>query len=164
MKNIRNRGKAQDRWEKLRKYVRYTWGACSLDDRKSELNQTSCTGIMMKSLHHRELSHKQRVQDRSNAASLSNKDEWLQKVEAHNTQAVGSCSTVAPKNLVGRSSFSICKPEEPPNGSLDCKSYEGSSEGRKWKKENAAMVRDKLKAALAKMESSSTLDNEAECF
>ncbi|KAG6404730.1 hypothetical protein SASPL_136983 [Salvia splendens] len=161
MKNIRNRGKAQDHWEKLRKYVRYTWGACSLDDCKSELNQTSCTGIMTKSLHHRESSHKQRVQDRSNAASLSNKVTFLneKKVEAHNTQDVGSCSTVDPKNLVGQSSFSICKPEEPSNGSIDCKSYEGSS--RKWKKDNGVMVRDKLKAALAKMESASTVDDGA---
>lgn len=39
--------------------------------------------------------------------------------------------------------------------------FAGSSEGGKWKKDNGVMVRDKLKAALAKMESASTVDDEA---
>ncbi|GFP90045.1 hypothetical protein PHJA_001148300 [Phtheirospermum japonicum] len=62
MTTIRNRGKAQAHWDKLRKYVRYTWGSCSLDDGKSEPGKACCTGVMMKSFHQNVSSRRRRFQ------------------------------------------------------------------------------------------------------
>ncbi|KAH6804816.1 transmembrane protein [Perilla frutescens var. frutescens] len=152
MKNIRNRRKAQDRWDKLRKYVRYTWGSCSLDDSRTEQNMASCTGVMMKSLHQRGSSRKHKMEDISNAVDLSKTatPPNEKKVEVHNSQEVRSCSIGAPKNLEGRSSFSICKPEEPFDRSLEHKSHEEPKDSSKSKKDNAVLLREKLKAALPK--------------
>ncbi|XP_043722296.1 uncharacterized protein LOC122669569 isoform X2 [Telopea speciosissima] len=45
--NIRNRRKAQDHWNKLRKYVMYTWGSSQLEDEYSSTKKDSCCGCMM---------------------------------------------------------------------------------------------------------------------
>ncbi|CAK7339853.1 unnamed protein product [Dovyalis caffra] len=52
MRQIRNRLKAREHWEKLRKYVMYTWGCRTLDDNyKSTKQGSSCTGFMIPSIH-----------------------------------------------------------------------------------------------------------------
>ncbi|KAG8390761.1 hypothetical protein BUALT_Bualt01G0117100 [Buddleja alternifolia] len=74
MRSIRNRRKAQDRWEKLRKYVRFTWGSCSLDDNYgTESKDAGCTGVMMKSFNQSGSSHGRRPQKRMDAVSFSKK-------------------------------------------------------------------------------------------
>ncbi|XP_076954321.1 uncharacterized protein LOC143628689 [Bidens hawaiensis] len=42
MRRIRNRKKAQERWEKLRKYVAFTWGRGSLPHEDGNVVRTSC--------------------------------------------------------------------------------------------------------------------------
>ncbi|CAN1217778.1 hypothetical protein LINPERPRIM_LOCUS1121 [Linum perenne] len=57
MRDIRKRLKAQARWEKLRKYVMYTWGCNNLeDDMRSNSNETSCN-ILLPSVHKKGSSH-----------------------------------------------------------------------------------------------------------
>ncbi|CAI0559564.1 unnamed protein product [Linum tenue] len=48
MRNIRKRLKAQARWEKLRKYVIYTWGCSALDDdlRNNNNGESSCSFML----------------------------------------------------------------------------------------------------------------------
>ncbi|XP_041020599.1 uncharacterized protein LOC121262267 isoform X1 [Juglans microcarpa x Juglans regia] len=46
LRKIRNRRKAQDRWNKLRKYVMYTWGRGTLDY-NSPKEKSSCGGVMV---------------------------------------------------------------------------------------------------------------------
>ncbi|KAL3523339.1 hypothetical protein ACH5RR_016173 [Cinchona calisaya] len=61
MRGIRNRRKAQERWNKLRKYVMYTWGPSSLDDNHTNVrNEACCSGIGIESLHKSSSSHKLR--------------------------------------------------------------------------------------------------------
>ncbi|KAL6527047.1 hypothetical protein OROGR_016137 [Orobanche gracilis] len=69
---IGNRRKAQERWDKLRKYVRYTWGSCSLDDSRSEPDKTCCSGVMTKSFHQSGSAHRHRFQG-TDGISLSQK-------------------------------------------------------------------------------------------
>ncbi|KAG6645354.1 hypothetical protein I3843_08G112400 [Carya illinoinensis] len=45
LRKIRNRRKAQERWDKLRKYVMYTWGRGTLDY-ESPKEKSSCGGVM----------------------------------------------------------------------------------------------------------------------
>ncbi|XP_076918107.1 uncharacterized protein LOC143578400 [Bidens hawaiensis] len=42
MRRIRNRKKAQERWDKLRKYVAFTWGRGSLSHEDGNVVRTSC--------------------------------------------------------------------------------------------------------------------------
>ncbi|KAL8532897.1 hypothetical protein ACS0TY_009242 [Phlomoides rotata] len=109
MKNIRNRRKAQERWEKLRKYVTYTWGSCSLDDTMSEPNKASCTGAMTKSFRQSGSKHRRKRQDISNAVSFCQKVTLPneKKVEEEHVHMQELRSTEAPLNLERQSSFSI---------------------------------------------------------
>ncbi|GAB4855826.1 hypothetical protein Ancab_024470 [Ancistrocladus abbreviatus] len=47
LRNIRRRRKAQDRWEKLRKYVIYTWGSTSLQEEYFDSRNKSCCADTM---------------------------------------------------------------------------------------------------------------------
>ncbi|KAL8233154.1 hypothetical protein R6Q57_002932 [Mikania cordata] len=50
MRRIRNRKKAQERWDKLRKYVAFKWGRCTLPLEDGNVVLTSCcSGILIKS-------------------------------------------------------------------------------------------------------------------
>ncbi|GKD27969.1 hypothetical protein Tco_1234183 [Tanacetum coccineum] len=50
MRRIRNRRKAQDRWDKLRKYVLFTWGRGSLSPEDETIVETACcSSIIIKS-------------------------------------------------------------------------------------------------------------------
>ncbi|XP_011084644.1 uncharacterized protein LOC105166850 [Sesamum indicum] len=73
MRTIRNRRKALERWDKLRKYVRYTWGSCSLEDPKTEPSEACCTGVMKKSLPQTGSSHRRRLRKRMDSLTFSEK-------------------------------------------------------------------------------------------
>ncbi|KAL0452277.1 UNVERIFIED_CONTAM: hypothetical protein Slati_1205800 [Sesamum latifolium] len=73
MRTIRNRRKALARWIKLRKYVRYTWGSCSMEDTKSEPSEACCTGVMKKSLPQTGSSHRRGLRKRTDSVSFSEK-------------------------------------------------------------------------------------------
>ncbi|XP_028957371.2 uncharacterized protein [Malus domestica] len=64
LRRIRNRRKAQDHWDKLRKYVMYTWGCKALDDYYENINKGSgCVSFGTQSFHRNGSSHKQRQQE-----------------------------------------------------------------------------------------------------
>ncbi|CAA2999030.1 uncharacterized protein LOC111375571 isoform X2 [Olea europaea var. sylvestris] len=113
MRKIRNRRKAQERWEKLRKYVMYTWGSSSLDD-KDDSNGTKtnvacfpCVG--MESSHPGGSSHKRRLQNRMDDISFSRK---IAVPDTVRTQEVKCCSTHPAPNLEQRTSFSRNESED----------------------------------------------------
>ncbi|PIN03402.1 hypothetical protein CDL12_24077 [Handroanthus impetiginosus] len=116
MRKIRNRRKAQDRWEKLRKYVMYTWGSSLLDDNyRNETNEACCAGVMRKTLHQRGSSHKQKLPNRMDAVSFSRKvnlpnEKKNESVNVH-SQEVGSRLSEPALNLEERSSLPSDKPE-----------------------------------------------------
>ncbi|CAI9090921.1 OLC1v1025811C2 [Oldenlandia corymbosa var. corymbosa] len=63
MRNVRNRRKAQERWDKLRKYVMYTWGCSSLDDNKTnDKKEACCAGLTVNSWHKSRPSHRPKRQ------------------------------------------------------------------------------------------------------
>lgn len=63
MRKIRSRRKAQDSWDKLRKYVMYTWGPCSLEEEYSSLKNDTCCGVVkVKSSNRPGISDKQSQQ------------------------------------------------------------------------------------------------------
>ncbi|XP_009337983.2 uncharacterized protein LOC103930381 [Pyrus x bretschneideri] len=64
LRRIRNRRKAQDHWDKLRKYVMYTWGSKALDDYDESINKGSgCVSFGTQSFHRNGSSHKLRQQE-----------------------------------------------------------------------------------------------------
>ncbi|KAK2994729.1 hypothetical protein RJ640_002535, partial [Escallonia rubra] len=74
MRKIRNRRKAQDRWDKLRKYVTYTWGCNSLRDDYQNVKQgTCCSGFMIETTRKEGSSLKQRQLYRKEAISFNRK-------------------------------------------------------------------------------------------
>ncbi|KAL3838550.1 hypothetical protein ACJIZ3_023141 [Penstemon smallii] len=118
MREIRNRRKAQDRWEKLRKYVSYTWGSTLLDDNDTnETNGACCNDVIMKSLHQSGSSRKRRLVSRMDAVSFSRKvnlpSEKKAVPEHFQTQEVRSCLIEPALDLTKRSSFSIQKQLRP---------------------------------------------------
>ncbi|XAR65825.1 hypothetical protein NMG60_11011783 [Bertholletia excelsa] len=87
LRKIRNRRKAQDRWDKLRKYVMYTWGCKTLDDKYGSMKEeTCCTCLMIEPLHQNGSLHKRRQTNRMSLKSLS-KDVKL----AGEKKASGQC-------------------------------------------------------------------------
>ncbi|KAK2658684.1 hypothetical protein Ddye_005217 [Dipteronia dyeriana] len=51
LRKIRNRRRAQERWDKLRKYVMYTWGCNTLvDDYKDTKNELTCSNLCSPSI------------------------------------------------------------------------------------------------------------------
>ncbi|KAI9156871.1 hypothetical protein LWI28_013495 [Acer negundo] len=51
LRKIRNRRRAQERWDKLRKYVMYTWGCNTLvDDYKDTKNESTCSNLCIPSI------------------------------------------------------------------------------------------------------------------
>ncbi|XP_022885962.1 uncharacterized protein LOC111402117 isoform X3 [Olea europaea var. sylvestris] len=91
MRKIRNRRKAQERWEKLRKYVMFTWGSSSLDDKfGTEKNMACLPAVGMESFHPGGPSHRRRLSSRIDGVSLSRKVGVPDNVQ---TQEFKSCST-----------------------------------------------------------------------
>ncbi|KAI3474340.1 hypothetical protein Pfo_029169 [Paulownia fortunei] len=131
MRKIRNRRKAQERWEKLRKYVRYTWGSSLLDDIYGrEIHEACCAGVMLKPLHQRGSSLKQRLPNRMDAVSFSKKlnlpNEKKAEPEHIHTQEVRSHLTEPALNLEKRPSFPNDKPEDLFHGNVERRKDEPS--------------------------------------
>ncbi|RVX07241.1 hypothetical protein CK203_022540 [Vitis vinifera] len=73
MRKIRNRRKAQEHWDKLRKYVMYTWGCKTLDDNyNNNKKEATCTDIF-RPFHGNGSSRKQRQRSRMDSISLNQK-------------------------------------------------------------------------------------------
>lgn len=73
MRKIRNRRKAQEHWDKLRKYVMYTWGCKTLDDNyNNNKKEATCTDIF-RPFHGNGSSRKQRQRSRMDSISFNQK-------------------------------------------------------------------------------------------
>ncbi|XP_019152650.1 PREDICTED: uncharacterized protein LOC109149371 isoform X2 [Ipomoea nil] len=71
---VRSRRRAQDHWNKLRKYVMYTWGPSALEDKFNNVRDDGCcTGAALESLHKKGSLHKQKEQRRLDTISFSTK-------------------------------------------------------------------------------------------
>ncbi|XP_073315444.1 uncharacterized protein [Primulina huaijiensis] len=123
MRRIRDRRKAQERWDKLRKYVRYTWTSRSLNNYGSDTVETSCAGIMMKPFHRIGSSRVRKLSSRADTVKFSNKtslpSEKKSVPEHLGTVDVKSCSSEAKLNIEARSSFSEEDPEGLPPRNLE---------------------------------------------
>ncbi|PON37890.1 Transmembrane protein [Trema orientale] len=74
LRRIRNRRKALDRWDKLRKYVMYTWGCSTLEDEQNNKKKgSSCSGGMLESISRKGSSHKYRQQSGLDSINLNRK-------------------------------------------------------------------------------------------
>lgn len=74
LRGIRNRRKAQEHWDKLRKYVMYTWGCSTLDDCYKKTKKGSCcTSVVVESFHRNGSSMKRGQQNRKDAFSFNKK-------------------------------------------------------------------------------------------
>ncbi|KAJ0644798.1 hypothetical protein HanRHA438_Chr16g0759951 [Helianthus annuus] len=88
MRRIRNRKKAQERWDKLRKYVVFTWGRGSLPHEDRNVVLTSCcSGILIKSNQNGGSVSKRRQHIRKDTISFNKKvsvpdDKVSQKVSS----------------------------------------------------------------------------------
>ncbi|EOY09974.1 Uncharacterized protein TCM_025345 [Theobroma cacao] len=51
LRRIRNRRKAQERWDKVRKYVMYTWGCSALDNDNHSKEVSGCGSFIISSTH-----------------------------------------------------------------------------------------------------------------
>ncbi|PSS05040.1 Stoned B-like protein [Actinidia chinensis var. chinensis] len=116
MRKIRNRRKAQDRWDKLRKYVMYTWGSKTFDDNYNNVRKETCCGtLMVQSLPKNGLSLKRRQQNRMDTISFNRKvnvpSEKKAVPEKIRTQVDQSCVAKSSLNLEGSLSCSTGKPE-----------------------------------------------------
>ncbi|XP_058183231.1 uncharacterized protein LOC131301101 isoform X2 [Rhododendron vialii] len=114
MRKIRSRRKAQDRWDKLRKYVMYTWGSKTLDDDYSNVRKTCCTTLMIESLPKSGSSVKGRRRNRTDNMSFNRNvilpSEKKAVKEQIQTQAAQSCVGKSPSNMEGMLSDSRGKP------------------------------------------------------
>ncbi|KAL7215564.1 hypothetical protein ACSBR1_027674 [Camellia fascicularis] len=119
MRKIRNRRKAQDRWDKLRKYVMYTWGCNTLDDSYNNIREgTCCSSFMVESLHKNGSSVKHRQHNKMDTISFNRKINFPSEKVIHGdscysntskatpgqiqTQAAQSCVAKSTSNLEGR--------------------------------------------------------------
>lgn len=73
MRKVRSRRKAQERWDKLRKYVMYTYAPNQLEEEYDMRNDGCCTGIKMDSLHRKSSSIRGRGNRRLDTISFSRK-------------------------------------------------------------------------------------------
>ncbi|ONI05154.1 hypothetical protein PRUPE_6G359100 [Prunus persica] len=112
LRKIRNRRKAQDHWDKLRKYVMYTWGCKALNE--SEKKGSGCIGFNIQSVHRNGSSHKQRQQEMDTISfnrklSLPNKKTAVQEC-SHTVGGVRSFTHGTSLNPVESSSHSAVEP------------------------------------------------------
>ncbi|KAF4354569.1 hypothetical protein G4B88_029181 [Cannabis sativa] len=74
LRTIRHRRKTLERWDKLRKYVMYTWGCKTLDDDHDYKNNGSCcSGGMLEPISRKGSLHKHRQQSRMDSINLNKK-------------------------------------------------------------------------------------------
>lgn len=179
MRRIRNRRKAQEHWDKLRKYVMYTYGCPTIDDNyNSTRKETDCGGFMLHSVRGSGSTHKRRLKSRKDSISLyekpslpANKSVSCKPLGSTNESKLHSENTAKLHN-VGLSKDSPQSQSQessiidenfiPPPPSLEIK---GGSEmdmadiqkNLKNLFEYNAMLRDKLLAAQSLLHSSSSM-------
>ncbi|XP_021818393.1 uncharacterized protein LOC110760437 [Prunus avium] len=112
LRKIRNRRKAQEHWDKLRKYVMYTWGCKALNE--CEKKGSGCIGFNIQSVHRNGSSHKQRQQEMDTISfnrklSLPNKKTTVQEC-SHTVGGVRSFTPGTSLNPVESSSHSAVEP------------------------------------------------------
>lgn len=73
MRKVRSRRKAQDRWDKLRKYVMYTYAPNQLEEEYDMRNDGCCTGVKMESLQKKSSSVRGKGSSRLDTISFSRK-------------------------------------------------------------------------------------------
>ncbi|XP_061357388.1 uncharacterized protein LOC133301725 [Gastrolobium bilobum] len=178
MRTIRNRRKAQDHWDKLRKYVMYTYGCRTIDDNyNNSKKEPGCGGLMLHSVHGSRSSRKRSMQRRTGSINLYKKPS-LPANETLSCKPLGSANdsnlhseNMAKQQNVGSGKdFPQSQPQEssiiddnfiPPPPSLECKggSEMDMSDIQKNLKnlyEYNAMLREKLLAAQSLLQSSSS--------
>ncbi|KAL6278959.1 hypothetical protein ACE6H2_022560 [Prunus campanulata] len=112
LRKIRNRRKAQEHWDKLRKYVMYTWGCKALNE--SEKKGSGCIGFNIQSVRRNGSSHKQRQQEMDTISfnrklSLPNKKTAVQEC-SHTVGGVRSFTPGTSLNPEESSSHSAVEP------------------------------------------------------
>ncbi|KAJ7973610.1 putative Transmembrane protein [Quillaja saponaria] len=74
LRRIRSQNKAQQHWDKLRKYVMYTWGCSTLnDDNKSPKMASGCSPFMIQSADGNDSSRKPRQQTSLDSVNFNRK-------------------------------------------------------------------------------------------
>ncbi|XP_060183538.1 uncharacterized protein LOC132613514 [Lycium barbarum] len=73
MRKVRSRRKAQDCWDKLRKYVMYTYAPNQLEEVYDMRNDGCCTGVKMESVHRKSSSVRGRGSSKLDTISFSRK-------------------------------------------------------------------------------------------
>ncbi|XP_052299349.1 uncharacterized protein LOC102615044 isoform X3 [Citrus sinensis] len=125
LRAIKNRRKAQDRWDKLRKYVTYTWGCKTLhDDYNNAKDGSACCNLRVPSLHHngslRKSVSSQKGRQRSSLDSISfnkkvtSSSEKRATREGTHTLDEESVVAGATSNTEGRLSNSRGEPKQNP--------------------------------------------------
>ncbi|WMV25941.1 hypothetical protein MTR67_019326 [Solanum verrucosum] len=71
MRKVRSRRRAQDRWDKLRKYVMYTYAPNQLEEEYDMRNDGCCTGVKMESLQRKSSSVRGKGSSRLDTISFS---------------------------------------------------------------------------------------------
>ncbi|KAK4721763.1 hypothetical protein R3W88_011996 [Solanum pinnatisectum] len=71
MRKVRSRRRAQDRWDKLRKYVMYTYAPNQLEEEYDVRNDGCCTGVKMESLQRKSSSVRGKGSSRLDTISFS---------------------------------------------------------------------------------------------
>ncbi|GAV80015.1 hypothetical protein CFOL_v3_23477 [Cephalotus follicularis] len=119
LRGIRNRRKAQEHWDKLRKYVMYTWGCSTLgDDHNSTKKRSSCGDCIIPSIHSNGLHRgsrsvtKQRQLNQMDTISFKRK----RNLPSEKTSSQEStCSEGVKSSIAGIASYA----ERKKSGSLD---------------------------------------------
>ncbi|CAI8613234.1 unnamed protein product [Vicia faba] len=179
LQSIRNRRKAQDNWDKLRKYVKYTYGCPTMDadNYDKSKNEPCCNGLMLHSVRSGGSSRKRRQQSRASSMNLYKKPS-LPANKTLSTKPLGSTNdstlhyeNTAKNQSVGSSrDFPLSQPREssiidhnliPPPPLLECKSgseMDMSDVQKNLKNlyEYNAMLRERLLAAESLLQSSSS--------
>ncbi|KAL1322412.1 hypothetical protein HN51_067408 [Arachis hypogaea] len=181
MRTIRNRRKAQEHWDKLRKYVMFTYGCPTIeDDYKNSETDPCCSGTMLHSVRGSASSRKRRMQSKTSSISFYKKPDQPATM-SQSFRPVGSAngSNLQPENMEKQHNVDIHndphRPQSsqshessivddnfiPPPPSLECK--DGSRMNMSDVQKNLqslyeynVMLRDKLVAAQSLLHSSSS--------
>ncbi|XP_047327969.1 uncharacterized protein LOC124931529 [Impatiens glandulifera] len=107
MRNIRSHRRAQDNWDKLRKYVMFTWGCNALEEKYNNVQEgPCCTGLMVGALHKRTGSSVKRGQlIRMDSIRFNKKINMKSEKETASTQSAQTLSKIEmldlENNMVG---------------------------------------------------------------
>ncbi|KAL4382310.1 hypothetical protein HN51_005928 [Arachis hypogaea] len=182
MRTIRNRRKAQEHWDKLRKYVMFTYGYPTIeDDYKNSKTDPCCSGTMLHSVRGSASSRKRRMQSKTSSISFYKKADQPATM-SQSFRPVGSAngSNLQPENMEKQHNVDIHNNDPhrprssqshessivddnfiPPPPSLECK--DGSRMNMSDVQKNLqslyeynVMLRDKLVAAQSLLHSSSS--------